>query len=385
MGRDRRIVDSAGEEAKVTAALEALKVEMIDSAGVSIEDLETVLKAIEDLLEGTAKVKIWDGTDTLEILDDGTANALTKQGILMYGRRDSANSTICIPVAYNSDADANKGNRVVPVTPMTAELNEGTKIVDASGNILSTMDNIARPGFQKLTDGTNVLNFGTHGAGGGSAFNGLAAFGLRVQGNALRMLPSALYSDSNANKGNTVIPVTPMTRELEEGTRIHTNDACFSVAFGADSVDAKTGYVLIDLSDATNYPHTETNSIHVDWVSICIHGNATAEGQVEIGFVSAIDGDHGTVHMVACLQISKLEAITKIHKNFSPSAIRCTTTSHLAGGTLLKTDDVIFQNDTELAATYGTVIPAVGDLVLLINRVAGTFENVAVSVGYHTI
>jgi len=73
MGDNRRIVDSEGEEATVTAALSALKVEIIDSAGVTIEDLEAKLDGIETLLEGTALVKIWDGTNTLAIDEEGMA------------------------------------------------------------------------------------------------------------------------------------------------------------------------------------------------------------------------------------------------------------------------------------------------------------------------
>ena len=166
---------------------------------------------------------------------------------------------------------------------------------------------------------------------------------------------------------------------------IHTNDACFSINFGVDSINTKTGFVLIDLSDATNYPHTLTSEIHVDWVSITIHGDTTSTGDLHVGFISAIDADHGTMHSIASLQISKLESINAIHRLFAPSAIRCKLAAHLAGGTALHTDDVTFQTDTALTGTYGTPNPAVGDLVLLIDRTAGTFEHVHIGIGYHTI
>ncbi|GAH10943.1 unnamed protein product, partial [marine sediment metagenome] len=66
------------------------------------------------------------------------------------------------------------------------------------------------------------------------------------------------------------------------------------------------------------------------------------------------------------------------------SDVICKTENHLAGGVALLTDDTTFQTDTALTATHDTVAPAVGDVVLLIDRVAGQFTHVTVSVGYHT-
>ena len=175
-----------------------------------------------------------------------------------------------------------------------------------------------------------------------------------------------------------------MTGLLKEGTIVHSSDANFSIAFGVDDISDKTGFVLIDLSDATNYPHTLTGEIHVDWIHIMIHGDTTSTGTVHVGFISAIDADHATVHIIAGLAISKLESITEVFKNFTPSAIICKTANHLSGGTELHTDDVTFQNDETVTGTYGTPTPAIGDMVLIIDRAAGTFEHTAVRIGYHT-
>jgi hypothetical protein len=165
---------------------------------------------------------------------------------------------------------------------------------------------------------------------------------------------------------------------------MHSADDKFSIAFGVDNLIIKTGYVLIDLSDSSNYPHTNTGEIHVDWIHMTIHGNNTATGEIHVGFISAIDGDKGTMHSIAALQITKLENTTHVHMLFAPSAVRCKTEAHLSGGTELHTDDTTFQTDVALTATFGTVAPAVGDLVLLVDVTAGTYEHTTVSVGYHT-
>jgi len=67
MGADRAIIDSAGNEAKATTSGNRLQVEATVASTADLDILETTLDAIETLLQGTAKVKIWDGTHTLDI------------------------------------------------------------------------------------------------------------------------------------------------------------------------------------------------------------------------------------------------------------------------------------------------------------------------------
>lgn len=71
MGRSRYIKDTAENEALVTAALNALKVDVVTTGTGILNTMETTLDAIETLLGGTAKVKIWDGTHTLDVDTDG--------------------------------------------------------------------------------------------------------------------------------------------------------------------------------------------------------------------------------------------------------------------------------------------------------------------------
>ena len=53
-------------------------------------------------------------------------------GIGTFGRRDSTNAWREMPVAAFSDGNVNKGDWIVPVTPMTAEKEEGVKITDGT-------------------------------------------------------------------------------------------------------------------------------------------------------------------------------------------------------------------------------------------------------------
>lgn len=72
MADDKRIVDSDGNEAKVDATLEALKVDVVTADTGILATIDGVLDAIQALLEGTQLSKIWDGTHTLDVNADGS-------------------------------------------------------------------------------------------------------------------------------------------------------------------------------------------------------------------------------------------------------------------------------------------------------------------------
>jgi len=319
MGSDRRLIDSGENEALVTAALDALKVELIDSAGVSIEDLETALNNLEEALHSV-------NTDYLKVQSR-----------------------------------------------------------DAAGNLMPSMDAVTRKGFVAITDGTDTLGLLKSADALDAAVPMMPIATRRTVSGAATYFPSAFAADSNISKGAIILPVTPMTRQNEEGARIHTNDACFVVSYEVESVVAKTGYVLVDLSNATNYPHTATTEIHVDWLSFSMLGDVTAEGHVKIGFISAIDAEKGTMKAFVCKPVDKGARTALISRQYNPSAIRCKTAAVLAGGGMNIVDDTTFQTDVELAGTYTAVAPALGDLVMLIDWIAGSFETVSVTIGYHTI
>lgn len=319
MGRDRRIVDSAGEEAKVDATLEALQVKATLASTADMDTLEATLTNLEKALQSV-------NTDYLKV-----------------------------------------------------------QMRDAADNLMPSMDAVARPGFQKITDGAETMELVIPGASVSTPAPGSMIYGRRASGAQAWPLPIALAADALNHKGSLVVPVTPMTGKSEEGTKTHTNDSCFVVSYEVTAVEAKTGYVLIDLSNATNYPHTEVNEIHVDWLSFSMLGDATCEGHVHIGFISVIDATKGTMISFVCKPADKGARTAFVSRQYNPSAVRCKTAAVLAGGGMKIVDDTTFQNDVALAGTYEAVIPAVGDLVMLIDRVAGTFDTVSVAIGYHTI
>ena len=379
----------------------------IEDVGSDLDGVETHLDGIETLLEGTAKVKVWDGIHTLDIdaaskmpisstqltTIDGVLDAIQAllEGTAKVKLWDGTNT-------LDVDADSKipiSSTQLATLEETLTNLEKALQSIntdylkvqhrDGAGNLMPSMDAAARAGFQKMTDGTYVCNFVISGRENPHQIPGILSYGFNLDGVTARLLPVAAYSDALANKGYWVVPVTPMTGQREEGTKTHTNDACFVVSYEVTAVEAKTGYVLIDLSNATNYPHTLTSEIHVDWLAFSMLGDVSCEGHVHIGFISAIDADKGTMISFVCKPADKIARASFVSRQYNPSAVRCKTAGVLAGGGMKIVDDTTFQNDVALAGTYEAVIPAVGDLVMLIDRVAGTFDTVSVAIGYHTI
>ena len=50
-----------------------------------------------------------------------------------------------------------------------------------------------------------------------------------------------------------------------------------------------TRYLLVDISDTTNYPHANTTYIHLEWFEVEVDGSAAAEYQVNLGFIENVD------------------------------------------------------------------------------------------------
>ena len=163
----------------------------------------------------------------------------------------------------------------------------------------------------------------------------------------------------------------------------HSNHSGFSVAYSAAAINTTTGYVLIDLSDTTNYPHTNVDEIHIDWIILDYLADSLAAGSIEVGFIKSITADNADWYSLVKAHLDKKEEEKPIMLNFTPQCLRCAVVGHLSGGTMFHDDDTTFQNDTALTATYSTVAPAIGDLVAKVTLSAGSVSFV-VTIGYHT-
>ena len=213
-------------------------------------------------------------------------------GIGTFGRRDLTNAWREMPVAAFSDVNINKGDWIVPVTPMTSEKEEGTKI----------------------TDGTNTMGV-----------NGANAALTTVLG----LLPDGVNGMPSGDDRARPIYHTPGFQDD------------FHVHLHKDAIGANTGLMLVDLSDNVNWPHT-----HIGGVTL-----------------------HRVIMSIAATKLTDAHVQTNGSNWFGP----------------ISANNALFQTDVNLFGPDGTVAfpSGDGDLVLLVDWTAGTI-NVSCSIDYET-
>lgn len=153
-----------------------------------------------------------------------------------------------------------------------------------------------------------------------------------------------------------------------------------------DIISATTDYILIDLSDTTNYPHDFTGSIHISNFSLLIDADNTADYLIQVGYLSNVDatnGDFNEIHRVSGTK--KTGTVKEIYYSVNPEAPRLIssriTTSNVSA------NDTAFQTDVNLASTLDPATADTpsgnGDLVLRVTINAGSID-ISSLLGYHS-
>ena len=176
---------------------------------------------------------------------------------------------------------------------------------------------------------------------------------------------------------------------IEETTSLYTTpgrQGSFHVHICKTGIVADTGLMVIDLSDTTNWPHTNTDRISLFRVSISIAASKLFDGSVSIGWLSDVDATDGDFNAIHCWEVvfagtneprdidqvidyQHINYDVHIDKWFGPTSA----------------NNVLFQTDVDLYGPDGnTSYPSGnGDLVLYIQRTAGEID-VSLSVDYDT-
>lgn len=165
----------------------------------------------------------------------------------------------------------------------------------------------------------------------------------------------------------------------------------FTACLGAEAVAASTAYVLVDLSDTTNYPHDRTSEIHL--LGLDFNAEKASDGvyDVWVGVIIEVDDTDGTAEWIHVFHLESVLNATDSTDRFSQQldftlgganseGLNCS----VAGGALTRivtnqqqADSSNWQTDTGLASPVGaaggaTGRPGVGDLVVWVEEVSGT-------------
>jgi hypothetical protein len=151
-------------------------------------------------------------------------------------------------------------------------------------------------------------------------------------------------------------------------------------------IAATADFILIDLSDTTNYPHTLTSYIHLENIFVIVDATADADYTVQIGWVENVDATNGDFYEIYHFGgTKKLGNSFVFDINHAPNAPSLISTNSV--GTNTSANDTAFQTDVSLGSTLApgtTNTPSGdGDMVMRVTMNAGTI-GLTVGVGYHT-
>ena len=163
------------------------------------------------------------------------------------------------------------------------------------------------------------------------------------------------------------------------------------VNLGAEAVAASTPYVLVDLSDVTNFPHSKTQELHL--LGLLLEAETATDGAFDIwvGVVTENDATNGSVQWVHVFHLESsanpTDSTDRAHAvidftlgGVNLAGVNCAVVSGALpffAGNQVQADNVSWQNDTNRASPVGsTTKVGAGDVVVWVEEVAdgGTLD-----------
>jgi len=177
--------------------------------------------------------------------------------------------------------------------------------------------------------------------------------------------------DTVTNEGVTSLNMVPGNFDVEV------------VHLDAEDVAVTTGFMLIDLSDTTNWPHTDTGHIDILFMIMSTDPTTNFAGDVELGFLTNVDATNGDLNEVFEMHLEKQSDAQVFSINYAAFGVALET-DHFFGP--ITTNDTLWQTDVNLQGPDGnTSFPSGnGDLVMRVSRTAGDI-SVSITIGYRTI
>lgn len=143
--------------------------------------------------------------------------------------------------------------------------------------------------------------------------------------------------------------------------------------FEATNISSTTGYVLIDKSDTTNYPHTHTGCLGLLHYHVVLNPGGNYVGNVQIGFLEDVDTNNGDFYPITTYTMQKQPA-TEVENVVYDYPVLLNSDDVI---TVQSSDDSTWQTDSALSSPNGTSNPGDGDFVM---KVTVSSDDIAVSI-----
>lgn len=158
-----------------------------------------------------------------------------------------------------------------------------------------------------------------------------------------------------------------------------------TVHIDTEDVSVQTAFMLIDISDTTNWTHTDTGHIILDYICILADPDTSFLGEVKVGFLKDVDTTNGDFLQILDIDLAKKSDLLIQEFEFGSHGFHCQSTTHfgkeIANSTLFQTDVSLGGPDDPTTLTYPS---GAGDLVLIVERAAGTVRA-SITIGYETV
>lgn len=176
-------------------------------------------------------------------------------------------------------------------------------------------------------------------------------------------------------------PVSTETLEGETSAHFVPGHVDIEVVHIDADVSASQDFMVIDLSDTTNWPHSTTGHIDIAYIIINVNPTTTFSGDIELGFLTNVDGTNGDFNPIFEIHMDKKQDSITQMMNFGAFEMSLEA-AHYFGPTV--TNDVAFQTDVALTGPdANTFNSGNGDLVMRIEVGASTVA-VGLTIGYRT-
>jgi len=176
----------------------------------------------------------------------------------------------------------------------------------------------------------------------------------------------------------------------------------FLAVLQIEAVAESTAYVLVDLSDTTNYSHNQSNAIVLKNIALSTEKAGDGVYDVWVGVITEVDASNGTAKWIHCFHLEHVANSTDSTDRFAQQLFfddldlkvnavtagsefleNVTSNISLAGSTVFQTDVGLGSPAGAAGSTTGK--PGAGDLVMYVEEVSGTGTlDFCVSVSYDT-
>ena len=100
-------------------------------------------------------------------------------------------------------------------------------------------------------------------------------------------------------------------------------------------------FMVVDLSDTTNWKHTNTGSIVIDYFLLEINPSNNFGGQIKLGYLKNVDATNGDFVQIIDIDMENKSDILFENMNFESNGFHCSDSSHfgpvIADSTLFQT------------------------------------------------